>query len=213
MGCTYNGIAAATTVGDDEIGGTMFRVIRMLAGAVDCPHRDAVDGVGIAIKVAVIALGGAVAAGKDVDGTEAGPSILDTVQHRLADEDPWGLHVAAVIGGAPGARVDVVQLIFVDQGLGFVRVGELPAEDADARNLGVIGDAHAADVVAHSCHFASTSGAVLVVRELGPGLGVVLVEVVRSLGEVIVAEIVAVHVEAVVNNGHRDVVAGYALLP
>ena len=63
-----DGVAAAARVGDNETRGALFRVVGVLALAVDGADGDAIYAVRVAVKVAVVFVGGAVAAGENVDG-------------------------------------------------------------------------------------------------------------------------------------------------
>lgn len=75
---------------------------------VDGSHRDAVNTVGVPIKVAVVIARSTVATGKDVNVAKPVATLLDGVEHGPSDQNPRCLHRPAVVRRAPRARVDVV---------------------------------------------------------------------------------------------------------
>jgi len=180
---------------------------------VDGTHGDAVDAVGVAVKVAVIVLGGSVTTSEYVDGAEPAATVLDGVQHGPPDNDAGGVHALAVVGGAPRARVNQVVLKVVVHGDRLVGVRYRLTKDSQTSDLGVVGHTDAAHVVLDGGDLSGTAGAVAIVGQPRLGLVDLVVEVVRAGGVVVRLEVVAVHVEAVVDYGDGGVLASDSLQP
>lgn len=218
--CTYryhvggvDGVVRSTAVGNNQLCRARFRIGRMFPGAVNRSHRDTVDTVGISIEIAVIVRRGAVARSKDKNRPPAIAAILHAVHDGALDQKPWGIHRLSVVGRSPGARVDVVMLIAVVDGGCFVRIVDRLGQDAQAGHPTVIGHPDTADIVLGRRNFTGASRAVLVIVQTWPGLGGLVVKVVGAFGVVIGPEIVAVHVQPIVNNGRGDTLTSNSFQP
>ena len=73
----------------------------MLADSIDRSDRDAIDTVGVAIKIAVVLTSSAIASGEHEDATKTTSTILNTVLDRLFDQHAWRIHGLTVVGRSP----------------------------------------------------------------------------------------------------------------
>ena len=73
----------------------------MLIILIDGADCDAVDTVGIAIKVAVVVASCAITCGEDVDGAFATTTFLDGSHHSFLDKKSRSLHSPSIIRRAP----------------------------------------------------------------------------------------------------------------
>src|SRR3569623_1088839 len=113
----------------------------MLAKAINRADRDAEDGICVSVEIAVVAARGTVTTCEDVDGTKTSSAFLNALEHSSSNQDIRGFHRSAIVWRSPGTGVDLVVLIFVDHGLGLVRIADRAAENSNAGNLGVVGNA------------------------------------------------------------------------
>lgn len=185
----------------------------MLTLSVNRANSDAVNGVCVAVKVAVVIVRGTIATGKDVDGSLSATALLDALKHSTLNKNTRRVHGSTVVWRAPGAGVDVVVLVVVGHRDSLVGIRNQLAQNTDTRDLGIVGHSDTADVVLGRRHFTSAPGAVLVVAERGLGLFAVVVEVVGTGGVVVRLQVVAVHVETVVYDGDSCVLARNTRLP
>lgn len=176
-GFTYNGISASTGVSNYQLRGTVLGIIRMKAGTIDSTDSNAVDGVRVAVKVAVISIACSIATSEDVDRAKAATPLLNALNHSPFDDGVGGFHGLSIIGRTPGARVNLVLLVLVDEGFRFISIANRLAQYANAGNTRVVSHPNTAKVVTASSDLASTARAVIIVGKLGLGLRVVIVEV------------------------------------
>jgi hypothetical protein len=107
----------------------------------------------------------------------------------------------------------MVVVVLVHKRFSFVGVADQFTEDTNSGDFGVVSNTNTADIVSGSCNFSRTSGTVSIVVQYRGRLGVVVVEIPRTLGEIIGLEIVAVHIEAVVYHCHGDILSCDTLQP
>ena len=147
---------------------------------VDCSDRDRIYAISISVKVALVAVRGAVATCKHENRSFPIATILDTVQHRALDKIARGLHGLAVIRRAPRAAVDRRVLVVVVERGGLIDVRDGAGEDTNSGDFGVVRDTHATDVIFDGADLASAAGAVVVVEQLWVGESLVVVEIIRA---------------------------------
>ncbi|KAI6747928.1 hypothetical protein HG531_008470 [Fusarium graminearum] len=183
---------------NDQLSGTLLRVVRVESGSINSSNCDTVDRVGVSIKVTVISLTSTISTGKDVDGSKTTTSLLNRLEHRSSNNN---------------IRVNMVVVVLVHQRFCFVGVADQFTEDTDSSDFGVIGNTNTANIVSGGCDFASTTGAVPVVVQYRGRLGVVVVKIPRTLGEIVGLEIVAVHIETVIYHCDSDILSRNTLQP
>lgn len=199
---------------------------------VDCSDRDRIYAISIPVKIALVAVRGAVATRKDENRSLPIATILDAVQHRALDKIARSLHGLAVIGRAPRTAIyGRVHVVVIERG-GLIDVRDGAGEDTDAGDFGVVCDTDTTDVIFDSADLASTAGAVVVIGELWVGECFVVVEIIRAgfpLSEYVfsgtcaeadgaqthkvVREVLALVVEPVVHKCRDDAVTRDAHVP
>lgn len=145
-------------------------------------HRDGVDAIGIAVKIALIAGQSAIATGKYEYGASAVSTILYAVNQGLVNDVAWSLHRFAVVWGSPTARINVDMMKTIVERRSFVDVRDGTGENAHACHLCFIGEADTADVVLGSCDLTGTASAMAIIGKDGFGERSVIVEVIGMLG-------------------------------
>lgn len=107
----------------------------------------------------------------------------------------------------------MVVVVLVHKRFCFVSVADQFTEDTNSGDFGVVGNTNTTDIVSSSCDFTSTTGAMSVVVQYRGRLGVVVVKIPRTLGEVVGLEIVAVHIETVIYHCDSDILSCNTLQP
>lgn len=141
----------------------MLRIVGMLACSVDGADGNAVDGVGVAVKVAVIITGRTIPTRKDVNRTQPTTALLDGFEHSSPNQHTRCLHRTTVVTRAPRTRVDLVLVVFVHHGLCFVGIADGLTQNSNASNLGFVRNTEPTDIVANGRNLSSTSGTVSIV--------------------------------------------------
>ena len=134
--------------------------------AVGCTLAHGVGGADVddahrahaAVQRRIVGLDGTVAAGKDVDGTQAVAACLQPVAQRVVVARPVGFRrgQVSVVRGAPAVVVDMVPVQIARQGI--QRVGhEVGGQDVEAHQLGAWCHARDAGAIAvaggdQACH-------------------------------------------------------------
>lgn len=191
----------------------MLGIIGVLAGTVNCADCDTVNRIGVSVEITVVTVGRTVSAGKDVDGAKATTTLLHSLEHCSSNEDIGGLHGLSIVGGAPGARVNIVILDLVHQSFSLVRVADGLAQDSDTGDPGVVGNAYTTHIVTGSGHFTGATSSMSVVRQLRLRFSVAVVKVVGTFCEVVVLEVIAVHIQSIVDDRHSCIPTSNAFKP
>lgn len=98
-------------------------------------------------------------------------------------------------------------------GNSLISISDHLAKDTKAGNVGVVSSAHTTNIVLDGGDFTTAPSAVPVIRQSRLGQFSLVVKVVGALCVEVVLQIVAVHVEAIVDDGDGGVLAGNALEP
>jgi hypothetical protein len=152
-------------------------IIRMKAGTIDSTNSNAVDGIRVAVKVAVITVASSIATSEDVDRAKAATPLLNTLNHGPFDDGIGGFHGLSVIRRTPGARVNLVLLVLVDEGFRFIGIANRLTQYANASDTRVVSNSNTTEIVASCSDLTSTARAMIIVGKFRLGLRVVVVEI------------------------------------
>ena len=94
-------LATPRAISHDKVRGTGFRINRMESLVVDRSDRDRIYAISIPVKVALVAICGAVPTSKDKNRSFPIAAILDAVQHCALNKIARALHGLAVVRRAP----------------------------------------------------------------------------------------------------------------
>jgi hypothetical protein len=94
-------LATPRAISHDKVRGTGFRINRMESLVVDCSDRDRIDTISIPVKVALVAVCGAVPTSKHKNRSLPIAAVLDAVQYRALDKIARGLHGLSIVRRAP----------------------------------------------------------------------------------------------------------------
>lgn len=117
---------ASRAIRDDHVGGTWLRVIWVKSFVVDGGNRYGIYTVRVAIKVALVAVCGAVPTRKHEDGAFSTSPIVDTIDDCFFNQVVGTFHGLAVIRGAPAAAVNRNVLKAIVECSSFIHVGYGP---------------------------------------------------------------------------------------
>ncbi len=176
------------------------------AGVVGGADGDDVDVGGVSVLGALVVVVVTVAGGPDVEGAETvaagGGAVGDRTfpKGARAAEDP-----GEVVNGAPAVVLDLDGVVFPVHGLGFILVGRGQGDQTQAVEGGLGGDAgHSDAVVAGRGGESGDGGAVIVIINIGGGVGVVAVPVVVAGSGGVGREVGMGELHAVVHNADVD---------
>ena len=141
----------------------------MEAFIINCGNCDGKNAICVAVEIALVTMRGTIATGKNINGTLAITTILDTIQYCTLDEIAWAFHGPSVIWWTPGTAINGCIVVLIVERGGLIDVGYGPREDADACNFRSVCDAHPTDVILHGANLASATRPMVVIGELGRG--------------------------------------------
>ncbi|KXT14975.1 hypothetical protein AC579_7736 [Pseudocercospora musae] len=181
--------------------------------AIDTSDTNGVDTVRVAIEVAVVVCGSSISDGEDEYTAKTRATLLDAFQHGSSDENAWCFHGLAIIRWPPRARIDLCLLVCICHGFCFVDVRDDLAENTYASDSCLVCDANTTDIVPHSSNLSCTSCSMAVVCQTWLWIWSWIVVVPTALSTVIVLEVIAVQVQAVVHDANSATFALDTLLP
>ena len=152
----------------------------MEAFKINCGNCDGINAIRVAVEIALVTMCSTIATGKDINGSPAITTVLDTIQYCTLDEIAWAFHGPSVIWRTPGTAINGSIVVLVVECGGLIDVGDRPREDADACDFRSVCDAHAADVILHRANLASTTRPVVVIGKLGCRKVLVVIVIIRA---------------------------------